>query len=58
MKLGNYIKETRGEMKHVSWPSRRQTIAYTILVIAISIVTAVYLGVFDYIFSGLIKRFF
>ena len=51
-RLIQYIKDTRGEMKHVSWPTSQQTIAFTILVIAISLVTAAYLGVLDTIFTG------
>lgn len=47
MSLINYIQETRSELKHVSWPSRRQAIAFTIIVIVISIITAIVLGVFD-----------
>lgn len=55
MAIGEYLKETREEMKHVSWPTRRQIIAYTVVVIIISIFTAVYLGAFDYLFRFLIK---
>ena len=50
-----YFKEVRGEMKHVSWPTRRQTITYTVVVIAVSLGTAVYLGLLDYLFSGIVK---
>ncbi|MFA5830940.1 MAG: preprotein translocase subunit SecE [Candidatus Paceibacterota bacterium] len=42
-----YLKDTRAEMKHVSWPTKSQTVAYTALVIAISLVCALLLGVFD-----------
>jgi len=35
-KLAEYIKSTRAEMKHVSWPTRKQAIIFTIIVIAIS----------------------
>ena len=52
----NYFKEVRAELKHVSWPSRRLTILYTIVVVAISLGTAVYLGLLDYIFSAVIKH--
>jgi len=38
-------------MKHVSWPTRNQTIIFTVLVIVISIAVAAYLGLFDYLFS-------
>ena len=50
-KLSTYITETREEMKHVTWPTRKQTINFTIIVILISIIVAAYLGFFDYIFS-------
>ena len=46
-KLTEYVQETKGEMKHVSWPTKQQTIAYTILVIALSLFISVLLGVFD-----------
>lgn len=46
-----YLKDTRGELNHVAWPTRVQTIIYTALVILLSIVVAVYLGVFDYLFT-------
>jgi preprotein translocase subunit SecE len=57
MGLVNYIKETRGELKHVSWPSRQQAIFYTIMVIAISVVLSLFLGLFDYVFHFLIQKF-
>jgi preprotein translocase subunit SecE len=50
-KLTEYIKETRGEFKHVIWPTRNQTLYYTIIVIVLSVVLAYFLGIFDYIFS-------
>ncbi len=53
--MPQYFKDVRAEMKHVSWPSRRLTIVYTIVVVAISLATAVYLGLLDYAFSNFIK---
>ncbi len=47
-----YIKDTRGELRHVAWPTRLQTIVYTVLVILISIAVAVYLGIFDFLFTS------
>lgn len=55
MGLANYIKETQGELKHVSWPTRSQAIAFTAIVVVISIGLSLYLGLFDYIFSLGIK---
>ena len=54
MKLIDYIKDTRGELKHVSWPTQRQATAFTILVILISLFTAFFLGFFDFIFTTLL----
>jgi len=57
LKIVEYIKETRSEMKHVSWPTRRQTTAFTAIVIAISVFVAVLLGFFDYLFTLGIEKF-
>jgi preprotein translocase subunit SecE len=58
MKLLNYLKDVRSEMKHVSWPTRKQAISFTVVVVAISLLTAAYIGVFDYIFQEIISFFF
>lgn len=57
MSLIQYFKDTRGELRHVSWPTQKQTIIFTVLVALISILMAVYLGVFDYLFSEGLNRF-
>ncbi|PIQ67100.1 MAG: preprotein translocase subunit SecE [Candidatus Zambryskibacteria bacterium CG11_big_fil_rev_8_21_14_0_20_40_24] len=56
MKLINYIRETQGEMKHVSWPTRRQATTFTVVVIAVSIIVSIYLGLFDLLFSFLLGK--
>ena len=48
-----YLKEVVRELKKVSWPSRKQTVNKTILVIVISILLAVYLGGLDFVFQKL-----
>lgn len=53
--LTQYFKATAAEMKQVSWPTQQQAAFYTALVIAISGVVAVYVGLFDYVFSQLIN---
>ena len=57
MKLIEYIRDTRGEMKHVNWPTKSQAVNYTLLVIGISIVTMIVLAVADYIFGLGIEKF-
>ncbi len=54
--MPQYFKDVRAEMKHVSWPTRSQTIAYTVVVIVASLGTAVYLGMWDYLFSAVIRH--
>ena len=53
--FGQYLKETQGELRHVAWPTQLQTIVYTILVAAISVGIALYLGFFDFLFTTGLK---
>lgn len=50
-KLINYIKESIAEMKKVTWPTKKETSNYTLLVIGISIGMAIFLGILDYLFT-------
>jgi len=50
-KIIEYLKETKTELKHVIWPSRKQTLYFTLIVIVLSGLIAYFLGVFDFIFS-------
>jgi len=52
-----YIKDTRAELVHVKWPTRRESTAFTLLVILVSILTSVLLGFFDYLLSLVIQKF-
>jgi preprotein translocase SecE subunit len=49
--ITQYFKDTRSELNHVAWPTQSQTIIYTVLVAAISLGIAAYLGAFDYVFT-------
>ncbi|HVT75130.1 MAG TPA: preprotein translocase subunit SecE [Candidatus Paceibacterota bacterium] len=57
MKLTEYIKETKGEMKHVNWPTRSQAVNYTLLVIGISVATMIILAIADYVFRLGLEKF-
>ena len=48
-----YLKETRAELRRVSWPSREEAINLTIIVIAVITAMAVFLGTMDFLFSKL-----
>ncbi|MFZ4648455.1 MAG: preprotein translocase subunit SecE [Patescibacteria group bacterium] len=50
-KLTTYIKASIEEMKKVTWPTKKETTNYTILVIVFSLAIAIFLGALDFIFS-------
>ena len=56
MSLISYIKETKGEMKHVNWPTRKQATAFTVIVIGLSFLVGFYLGFFDFVFNMILKQ--
>ena len=56
-KLITFLKEVRLEMKRVNWPSRQQTIRYTLVVVGISVAVAAYLGTLDFLFTRLLDKF-
>jgi len=57
MSIISYIKETKAEMAHVSWPTKKQTTSFTIAVIVFSFAVAFYLGAFDSLFKYLLEIF-
>jgi preprotein translocase SecE subunit len=57
MSIINYFKETKGELAHVNWPTRRQSIIFSLVVVIISVLTAFFLGLFDFIFSRILNLF-
>jgi preprotein translocase SecE subunit len=55
MGLIQYIKETQVELKHVSWPTRNQAIVFTIVVILVSVGTALFLGFLDFLLKNALQ---
>lgn len=51
--LFTYVRQSKDELKKVAWPTKRQTLNYTILVIVISIAMAAFLGGLDFVFARL-----
>jgi preprotein translocase subunit SecE len=52
-----FLKEARVELKKVKWPTREDTVRYTLAVVAISAALAVYLGGLDYLFQFVLNTF-
>lgn len=53
-KIVNFIKESRAELRKVTWPNRKQLISSTIVVIITVALVAVFLGIVDLIFSRIV----
>jgi len=54
-KLIKYIKDSIIEMKKVTWPSRKEALNYTVLIVIITIAVAIFLGGLDFIFSKILE---
>lgn len=54
-KLRNFLFESKQELGRVSWPSRQELWDSTMVVIFVSILLAVFIGIFDRIFTTLVS---
>jgi preprotein translocase subunit SecE len=54
-RIQRWWRETIGEMRKVSWPTPREALRMTYIVLAVMIGTGLVLGFFDYIFSQFIS---
>lgn len=50
-KIVKYFYEAKEELEKVTWPSRKETINSTLVVIGVSLGTALFLGALDFGFS-------
>ena len=55
-RITRYFREVRVELAKVDWPSRQELIAMTIVVVVVLLAMALYLGLWDLLFSWLFKR--
>ncbi len=46
-----FLRETRSELRKVVWPTRREAINMTAIVLGVTILMAVGLGIVDWVFS-------
>ena len=54
-KTKRFLREVKVELKKVTWPSRKQTIGSTAVVIALVMIISLFLGVVDFGISNLIR---
>ncbi|MBI5206245.1 MAG: preprotein translocase subunit SecE [Candidatus Firestonebacteria bacterium] len=55
-KLKKYFEEVKIEVRNVTWPTKKEIINLTIIVVALSVALALFLGVVDKSFIELIIR--
>ena len=56
-RIKNFFAESRQELRHVNWPTRQEAIRLTTIVIGMAIAIALFLGLFDYVLTEIIKLF-
>ena len=50
-----FLREVRVELKKVTWPSRKQTVGSTAVVLVLVLLVSVFLGIVDFGLSNLIR---
>jgi len=53
-RIKRWFKETAGELRKVSWPTREEAIALTRIVLIVTIIMSAILGILDFIFARLV----
>ncbi|OGP67143.1 MAG: preprotein translocase subunit SecE [Deltaproteobacteria bacterium RBG_16_44_11] len=54
-KIIQFLNGAKVELKKVTWPDKKQTLASTAVVIIIVFIVAIYLGIVDYVLAKLVK---
>ena len=53
--ITQFIKDAKVELKKVTWPTPKQTLASTAVVIIIVFIVSIYLGIVDFVLAKLVK---
>ncbi len=53
-KLVKFFKETKAEMKKVTWPGKKQLIHNTLIILVFIVITCIILSIFDVAFTSLL----
>jgi preprotein translocase subunit SecE len=54
-KIVQFLKEAKVELKKVTWPTRKQTLASTSVVIIVVIIVSAFLGIVDFGLAKVIR---
>ncbi|HYR61334.1 MAG TPA: preprotein translocase subunit SecE [Actinomycetota bacterium] len=52
----DFVKEVRGELARVAWPSRQEVLTYTLVVVVSVAFFMTVIGVMDYAFTKLVVK--
>lgn len=55
-KLVLFLKDVKMELSRVNWPTKKETIQYTVAVIVASVVVAAFLGAWDSLFGFVLNK--
>ena len=53
-KTKNWWRQTIGELRKVTWPTREDALALTRIVLIVTVIMSAILGILDFIFSRLV----
>lgn len=56
-KITQFLKEVYQELKKVSWPTKKEVIKHTLIVIGLSLGVAIFLGGLDFLFTWILNKF-
>jgi preprotein translocase subunit SecE len=54
----DYVRESKAELKKVTWPTKRQLWYMTIVVVIVTFIVAAYLGIVDMVLTAILTRIF
>jgi preprotein translocase subunit SecE len=57
-KIKKYLKETAGELRKMTWPTKQELIGSTVVVIVVSLVVAVFIGIVDRVLAAVVRVIF
>ena len=53
-RIKNWWRQTIGELRKVTWPSREEAVALTRIVLIVTLILSALLGIFDFVFARLV----
>ena len=55
-KVLDFIRESKAELKKVSWPTKKQVWYSTLVVVVLTCIVGAYLGLVDVLLTGIFSR--